>query len=76
MYGHGRWFSMYIVLTIPFGYHPGDGVTDRVGGVHGDQYIIMITMHTGGHTEVTTQYVIATEFCMRIKYTDHVDLHP
>jgi hypothetical protein len=56
-----------------YGYHHGDGVTDPIGGVHGDLYFIMITMHSGGLTEGIILYALHTEYSMPIAYTGRIE---
>jgi len=61
MSGRGRWLDMYTDPITACGYLPGDGATDRTGGVHGDQLCITITLHSGGRTEGIIPYVIHIE---------------
>jgi hypothetical protein len=45
---------MYMDHITGFGYPPGVGITDLIGGDHGDLFIIIITTRIGDLTEGIT----------------------
>jgi len=53
-----------MVLTIPRGFHPGVGLTDRYGGDHGARWPTMTTIRTGVRSDLITPHAIRTGFFM------------
>ena len=61
MSGRGRWLDIYTGHITVYGYHHGDGVTDRIGGVHGDLLYITTTIHSGDLTDGIILYALHKE---------------
>ena len=63
-----------MVLTIPFGFRPGDGVTGHIGGGPGVLMLTMIITPGGGHTDLITRFAIRTGFIMHSIFTGLTEL--
>lgn len=62
---------MFTGRITPYGYLPGDGDTDLIGGMPGVPSYITITIATGDRTTDIIHIVIQQGLYMRTKFTDH-----
>ncbi len=73
MCGHGQWYNMSMDLTTLYGFHHGDGITDLIGGTHGDLWFITTIITTGGPTRRITHIAIRHVSSMRTIFTGRIE---